>query len=168
MSETNFTVDGFDNIVTIMREMPEDGYRKPVIQGFKKAALPVKRAMIASLPSGVRSLKSIIKAKPGKGKSMTLAVGAYGRQGMYVNRRGQHWDPYMLLYWHNYGTLSMRDPGHHFIYPRKKPSLNWKGGIRPKNFIDRAWESSRSEALRVFESEYEKAHLDFLRVRAAQ
>lgn len=161
-------INGYDNLVHIFRDMPEDGYAKPVRAAFRKAAVPVRRAMIQSLPSRLQGAKSIIKIKPGKGRSMTLSVGVFGRQGVYMNRRGKGWDPYMLLYWHNYGTLSNRAPGHSFGYRRKKPSLNWRGGIRPGLFIDRAVESTIGEALKIFEKAYLEEHTKFLEKLAAK
>ena len=161
-------IDGADNLVTIFREMPEDGYRKPVQAAFRKAAVPVRRAMLASLPSYLKGTKSAIKIRPGKSKSMSLAVGVFGRTGEYQNRRGIGWDPYMLLYWHNYGTLSNRAPGHSFQYRRRRASANWAGGIRPKMFIDRAVESSIGEAQRVFDQAYLEEHNKFLNKLAAK
>ena len=166
MSETYFTVDGFDNIIKMWKDMPEDGYRKPVIAAFKKAALPVKRAMIAGLPSSIKATKAAIKIKPGRGKSMTLAVGAFGRTGMYRNSRGVTWDPYQIIYWQNYGTLSNRAPEHQFLHARRKPSLNWRGGIRAGLFMEKAWNSTERDAEKIFETEYEKEYIKYLEARA--
>ena len=161
-------IDGFDNMVTIFRDMPEDGYRKPVQVAFRKAAVPVRRAMLASLPSYLKGAKSAIKIKPGKGKSLTLAVGVFGRTGVYKNRRGTGFDPYMLLYWHNYGTLSNRAQEHSFKTGRRRTSVNWRGGIRPRFFIDRAVDSSIGEAQRVFDQAYLDEHVKFLEKLAAK
>ena len=168
MSDIRFKLDGYDNIITIFRETPEDGHRKPVIAAFRKAAEPVKKAMIANLPADLTPLKKVIDIKAGKGKSMTLAVGAYGRKMMYRNSRGVIWDPYMLLYWHNYGTLANRNDEHSFQKPRRKPSLNWKGGIKAGLFFERAIDQSLPEAQRTFESSYEVSHQKFLEQRAAK
>ena len=168
MSTSNFKLDGYENIVSIFREMPEDGYRKPVIAAFKKAAEPVKKAMISNLPSGLNPLKKVIKSVSGKGKSMTHAVGVYGNQGKYVNRRGQQWDPYQLIYWHNYGTLANRSVNHPFQNKRRKPSDNWKGGIKPGLFVEKAWNDSRVKAQIEFEKSYDIEHTKFLEKRAAR
>lgn len=168
MSESSFRIDGYDNIITILREMPEDGYRKPVIAAFRKAAGPVKLAMASTLPSYLSPLKKVLKIVPGKGKSMTLAVGFFGKQGMYRNRRGVMWDPYMLLYWHNYGTLMNRSAEHSFQNPRRKPSFNWKGGIKAGLFVERAVEQSMPEAEKVFESSFLIEHEKFLEKLAAK
>jgi hypothetical protein len=168
MSGADFKLDGFENIVKIFREMPDDGYRKPVIAAFRKAAIPIKQAMIKNLPSSLSPLKKALKIQPGKGKSMTLSVGFFGRQGFYRNSKGQMWDLYMLLYWHNYGTLANRSAAHSFQNPRRKPSLNWKGGIKAGMFVDRAVEESISEAQKIFESAYLIEHEKFLEKLAAK
>ncbi|MZP67227.1 MAG: hypothetical protein GT597_13900 [Bacteroidales bacterium] len=165
---TEFEIDGYGNLIAIFRKMPEDGYRKPVMAAFRKAAVPVKRAIIASLPSYLKGVKTAVKIKPGKGKKLVLAVGVYGNTGVYVNRRGVGWDPYMLVYWHNYGTLSNRAPGHSFQYRRRKKSAHWKGGIRPRFFVDRAVESSIGEAQRIFDEAYLVEHEKFLEKLAVQ
>jgi hypothetical protein len=168
MSAPDFKLDGYGNIVQMFRQMPADGYRKPVVAAFRKAAEPVKKAMISNLPSSLSKLKRVIKIQPGKGKSMTLAVGFYGRQGMYRNSKGVLWDPYMLLYWNNYGTLSNRAPGHSFQYPRRRISANRRGGIRAGFFVERAVEQSMPGAIKTFESAYLEEHEKFLQKLAAK
>jgi hypothetical protein len=145
-----------------------EGYRKPVVAAFRKAAVPVRNAMIQNLPSALKPLKKVLKIKPGKGKSMTLAVGFFGKQGMYQNKKGQLWDPYMLIYWHNYGTLAKRSTEHSFQNARRKPSSLWKGGIKAGMFVEKAVEQSIGEAQKVFETSYLTEHEKFLIKRAAK
>jgi hypothetical protein len=168
MSFKGFKLDGYENIVTIFRETPEDGFRKPVIAAFRKAAVPVKNAMISNLPGNLKPLKKALKIQPGKGKSMTLAVGFFGRQWKYSNRKGQLWDPYMLLYWHNYGTMDNRSPEHNFQYNRRKASINKTGGIRAGLFVEKAIDESILEAQKTFETSFEIEHKKFLEARAAK
>jgi hypothetical protein len=164
----NFQLDGFDNVINIIRAMPEDGYRKPVVAAFKKAAVPIRDSMIAALPSNLKGMKKVIKIKPGKGKSMTLAVGPFGRQLQYRNNRGVNWDPYMLIYWSNYGTYAGRDPGHSFQYKRRKKTAGYAGGIKAGLFIEHAVESSIPQAEKIFEKTYEEEHIKFLEKLAAK
>jgi hypothetical protein len=168
MSGANVKFDGFGNLVTIFREMPDDGYRRPVVAAFRKAALPVKQAMASGLPPNLKQFSKVIKIKPGKGKSMTLAVGFFGRQGVYVNHKGQKWDPYMLLYWHNYGTLANRSGEHQFQNARRKPSLSWMGGIKSALFVEKAIDSSMPQAEKVFETAYITEHEKFLQKKSSK
>jgi hypothetical protein len=162
----SFTVEGMENLQRIFREFPENGYRKPVIAAFRKAAEPVKRAMIANLPGNLKSLRKAIKIKPGKGKSMTLAVGIYARQGVFRNSRGQDWDPYQIAYWHNYGTLANRYSQHSFVTPRRKTTARFKGGIKPLLFVEKAWEESKGQAQKEFEKKADEEITKFLEKNA--
>ena len=151
----NFTLDGTENLRKIFEDMPERGYRKPIIAAFRKAADPVKRAMSARLPASLKAVKKILKIKPGKGKSLTLAVGFFGDEGKYINSKGTVVDAYNLVYWLNYGTLSNRDRMHKFKTQRRKISASWGGGITAVNFVDRAWEDSRGQAQNNFETTFQ-------------
>lgn len=158
--------EGMDNLKNIFRDFPENGYRKPVIAAFRKAANPVKKAMIANLPPFIKPIRKAIKVKAGKGKSMTLSVGIYARQGVYRNHRGQDWDPYQIAYWHNYGTMANRDTSHTFKTPRRRTTAGYRGGIRPLRFVERAWEQSKSKAQSEFEKKVDEEIIKFLEKNA--
>jgi hypothetical protein len=167
MSDACFEVRGFENIIQVFHDYPEKGLRRPVVKAFRKAAVPVKKAMENELPMNLKALKAALKIKPGKGKSMTLSVGFFGRQGLaYVNRKGQRWDPYQLVYWHNYGTLANRDSSHEFKKARGRKTSSWRGGIRPGRFVEKAVERSISEAERIFERTVEDEIEKFLEKNA--
>ncbi len=166
MTDSGFTLLGAENLQRIFREFPEKGYRKPVIAAFRKAAEPVKKAMISRLPGNLKALRRAIKIKPGKGKSMTLAVGIFARQGVFRNSRGQDWDPYQIAYWHNYGTLARRDSDHSFVTPRRKKTASYQGGIRPLRFVEAAWEESKGPAQQQFEKKVDEEITKFLQENA--
>ena len=166
MNGSGFTLLGAENIQRIFKEFPEYGYRRPVIAGFRKAAEPVKKAMIANLPSFIKPIRKAVKVKPGKGKSMTLSVGVFSGQGVFRNRRGQDWDPYQIAYWHNYGTLANRDTGHSFKTPRRRTTARYRGGIRPLRFIEKAWEQSKAQAQNEFEKKVDEDITKFLEKNA--
>ena len=148
---SNFELIGAENLKRIIREFPENGYIKPVKAAFRKAADPVKKAIVTNLPGSLKGLKKAVKIKPGKGKSLTMAVGIYSGNGVFRNTRGQDWDPYMIAYWHNYGTLSNRDREHSFKKQRRSISADFQGGIRPQRFVERAWDQSKTQAQKEFE-----------------
>jgi hypothetical protein len=164
----NFTLKGTDNLIKIFREYPERGYRKPVMAGFRKAAEPVRKAMISAVPSVIDPTKKAIKIKAAKGGALFLAVGAFSKQGLYRNRRGQMWDPYQLLYWFNYGTLSNRFSGHNFVKARKTGSAKWRGGIMPGLFMENAWEQTQGEAQKIFEDTADREAIKFMESEAAK
>jgi hypothetical protein len=152
-----FTLDGAGRMVQIFKEFPQEGFYKPVREGFKKAALPVKKAMISKLPSEIKAVKKAIIIKQSR-RSLVTNVGVYAKQGVYVNRRGERWDPWTLAYWFNYGTYANRSPLHSFQSPRRGRSRNKPGGIRPEFFIEDAWEASKDMAA----AELEKYWADYL------
>lgn len=166
MSDSGFVLLGSENLQRIFRDFPEKGYRKPVIAAFRKAAEPVKKAMISNLPPSLRALRKAIKVKPGKGRSLTLAVGIYANAGVYRNSRGQDWDPYQIAYWHNYGTLANRDSQHSFVTPRRKKTVSWQGGIKPLRFMEKAWEESKVRAQQEFEKKAAEETTKFLEANA--
>ena len=163
---TTYSIEGMENVQRILKEYPEKGFRKAVIAGFKKAAQPVRKAMIANLPPSLSGLKKIIKVKPGRGKSMTLSVGAFGRQALYRNSRGQSWDPGQLIYWFNYGTLSNREASHTFKTPRKKGTADRKGGLVAGLFMEKAWAESQGETQKTFEETADKEAVKWLETQA--
>ena len=164
----NFTLTGTENLRRIFQDFPEGGYRKPIRAAFRKAARPVASAMSSNLPSSLKGMKKIIKTKQGKGKSLTCSVGFSGVEGMYRNSKGQLWNPYMLVYWFNYGTLSNRLASHQFKSPRRRKTASWKGGLMPGQFVEQAWEQSKNEAAKIFETEVDKEICNFYRKHALQ
>lgn len=165
----SLTLTGMDNLRRIFKDYPEKGYRQPVITAFRKAAAPVRSAMLQKLPANLKPAKKALKVKPGKGKSMTLAVGFFAGQGIWVNRKGQKRDPWQLLYWHNYGTLQKRtaiSSLHTFKTPRKQKTASWSGGIGPGFFVEKAWEQSKAAAQTAFEKSFEEESKRFLEKNA--
>jgi hypothetical protein len=145
-----FALDGAGRMIEILQEFPEQGMRKPILAGFRKAAIPVKKAMIDSIPSKISAVKKAIKIKSAR-RALVMNVGVYAKSGFYVNRRGIKWDPYQLAYWFNYGTYANRSPGHQFVRERGRYTKDKPGGIRADLFIERALENSIDSAARELE-----------------
>lgn len=164
MNTANFEIQGIEKLVKIFQEFPEKGYRRPVIAAFRKAAEPVKKAIIANLPGNLKGLRKAVKIKPGRG--LSLSVGFFARQGIYRNSRGRDYDPYTIAYWHNYGTYGNRDPEHNFAKPRGRKTAGRSGGIKPLKFVERAWEQSKNEAQAAFEKKVEEEIDKFLKENA--
>lgn len=163
-----FSLTGDKELLKIFKEFPENGYRKPIMSSFRKAAVPVRKAMIAGLPASIKPMKKAIKAVPYKSKEPELGVGAFKKGMMYQNSRGQNWNPYMLIYWFNYGTLANRSSSHSFLTARRKASSSWKGGIKAGLFMEKAWESSKAEAQKIFEETVDKEITKFFEKNAAR
>jgi hypothetical protein len=162
---SSFSIEGLENLNRMMNEFPEKGYKKPVMAAFRKAAVPVRKAMVSELPENLKSLKAAMKSSASKGKEPRLLVGVFAGAGLYRNSKGKEWDPYQIALWHNYGTLANRaNRFHKFKKPprTKKPKSGWTtgqamaAGLRAGLFVERAWEKSKREAQSIFEKVAEK------------
>jgi|WetSurSiteA1Bulk_404760.scaffolds.fasta_scaffold11376_1 hypothetical protein len=168
MSGANFTLEGDENLKRMFSEFPEFAYRKSVKAGFRKAAEPFKRAVISNIPPNIKPIRKAVKVKPGKGKSLTLAVGIFSGAGVYRNSRGQNWDPFQIAYWHNYGTMANRDQFHRFTTPRRKKTSGRMGGIKPLRFVEKAWDQSQGQIEKIFNDTIDKEVTKFFQERALQ
>jgi hypothetical protein len=174
VSAVSFTLTGTENLKKIFAEFPENGYRKPINAAFVKAAVPVKNAMISNLPPNLSAIKRAIKAKSSRASKgePSLAVGVFSSGGkVFRNSRGIDWNPWTIALWHNYGTLSNRTALarlHVYATPRKKKTADWDGGIKPKFFIERGWDSSKTEAQKVFEKVSDEEIIKFFQKNAAK
>jgi hypothetical protein len=150
-----YTLDGDGRMIEVFRKFADEGFYKPVKAGFRKAAVPVRKAMIANIPGAISPIKKAVIIKQSR-RALVTTVGVYAKQGVYVNRRGQHWDPWTLAYWFEYGTYANRSPLWHFLNPRRGRTRNRPGGIKPDFFIERGWESSKDQAASELEKYWAK------------
>lgn len=151
----NYKLEGEEHLLKVFADLPDKMYRKAVGKAMKAAAVPVRTEMANTLPSELRATKKILKVKASR-RGLVVSIGFTGGLGMYENRRGQLWDPYQLVYWHNYGTLSNRLSSHTFKNPRRRVSASWQGGIKSGQFVERAWENSKDKAQKVLEETWAK------------
>jgi hypothetical protein len=162
-------LQGSENLKRMLDEFPDGGFKKPVTNAFRKAAEPVRKAMISSLPSNLSQMKRIVKAKPGKkGKNPSMAVGFFFNEGLFRNKKGKHFDAYTILFWHNYGTLDWRaNRFYNFRTPvRRKTKAGTMAGIRPGLFAEKGWDKSKGTAQRTFEESADFEMTKFLNDRA--
>lgn len=169
MSSSRFTLTGTENLKQIFKEFPEGGYRKPINAAFRKAAAPVKAAMISNLPTNLKGLSKSIKLKSSRASKgePSLAVGVFSN-GTYRNKRGIDWNPWIIAEWSNYGTMANRYSGHSFKTPRRSKTSDSKGGIKPQLFIEKAWDQTASQAQGIFEETVDKEITKFFEQRAAK
>ena len=140
-------IEGLDDLTAFLKEHPKE-LNKSAIQSLMKGANVLKKEIVNQMPTAIKALKPIVTTKKlGKEDNPTLLVGIFGKKMFYVNHRGIQWDSFYLVYWNNYGTLASRDSGHQFVFGRRRPSTNWRGGIKPSRFFDRAVDASFDEAL---------------------
>jgi len=163
---SNFTLSGTENLTRIFGDFPEEGYRKPMIRAFRKAAVPVRKAMISNLPSELKGLSKVFAIRTYKGSEPEVGIGVFRGEKTFVNSRGIGWNPWQIIYWFNYGTLANRLAGHSFSRPRGKKTATWKGGIKPTQFVEQGVEQGLPSAQRIFDQEFDKEMTKFFTDRA--
>ena len=139
------TIEGAELALKEFEEFPIKA-DKVVKDAMREASRVVVKDMKAKIAD--KSAKKMNKSKIADGAELTFAnVGILRPKG---NRM-----PWNYVYWRNYGTLQRRDLQHKFTYKRKAISAKWKGGIKPRNFFDKAlageddvWKKKFEESLK--------------------
>ena len=158
---TTFQIKGDDNLLRIIKGLPEKIAKKPIQKTFRKAAIPYKARILGNIPSKLVELKKAVTVKNMSGAA--IKVGPYAKKiKVKISGVQSAVDAYFPLYWHNYGTYEERDPEHQFKRARKARTANRKGGTRPLNFIERAWESTKNRVQGIVERDLLKNINDFL------
>lgn len=128
-----------------------------VINSFMKGAALAKKELKNSTPSALSKFNPTLTIKRVKPKNgvLQVMVGYFGRKLQYVNRRGVKWDAYFMLYWANYGTMNNRASDHVFQYSRRRVSADFKGGIKPLRFFDKAADTVMENAFTAVDNAIE-------------
>lgn len=146
-------IEGVDDCLKMFDNAPENSL-KICRKAFKSASRATAKHISKGIPKRFRKL-----VRPKVGKTATGNI--YARIGLYNGKQASGKQPkdgktfdWFKAYWANYGTLSRRDPSHHFEY-KIKPKSRYRRqsvGQPALNFYDRSivgWED-------VFTSEFEK------------
>lgn len=148
-------IEGIDELTSFLENHTKE-LDKTVVGSLIKGSREIKKDIIANMPGNLQKFKPIVTHKAlTKSSNPSLVVGVFGRRLSYTNRRGVKWDPFMLEYWANFGTMANRDKGHPFQSARREKSKSWRGGIRPQHFFERGIESSVEAALRIASEDME-------------
>ncbi|MFP4365525.1 MAG: hypothetical protein ACLFQA_00390 [Bacteroidales bacterium] len=156
--EHQFT--GAEELSDIFKELPARYGKKPVITTFRKAARPFIKTLRSLTPRRSGETRKGIGVTAGRSAEYPSIMAGFKKPG-----RSFSW---FKAYWHNYGTLSNRDPRHTFKNSRKSKSAGWQGGVRPKGFIEQAWEATSEQAQRVIETEMKAETIKFLKKNAVR
>ena len=141
------TIEGIDELDSFLKDHPKE-LDKTVIGCLTKGSAIIKKEIISLMPDALKKLKPIVTSKNlTKSSNPNVLIGVFGRKMFYINKRGVRWDAFNLAYWSNFGTMANRDKSHVFQTSRRKVSKNFKGGIRPTNFFDRAVNNTMDSAL---------------------
>lgn len=153
---TGIHIEGVEDCLKMFEDAPDNAVkicRKAMRAGARGVANHIRR----STPKRWRGL---VKSRVG-----TLPGGMpWARAGLYNNKKASgnqsSKDPafdWFKAYWANYGTLSRRDPNHHFQYG-VKPNVERRQdvGQPAQNFFEGAIRGWDEAFVNAFEAEVEK------------
>lgn len=147
---------GIDELKEIFDKLPTKVAKRPLQSTLRRAAKPLEQEVKNTLPVRLKDMGQAVTTK-----NMRSFAGV--KTGVYTKRvavtlgsegKEKQWDAYYLLYWHNYGTLSRRDPSHTFQKKVNIRKSHLSPGIHPRRFIQKAYESKAAEVVA-----YAEAHL---------
>lgn len=149
---------GTESIQEILNKLPMQYSRKPVLAAFRKGARPFIQEIKNRSPrrSG-EMIKGVGISNVKDRNDIAIRVGFRG--GKYITN-------WFKAYWQSYGTYSRRSQVHQFVRPRKSRTAKWGGGIRPKYFVDLAWQTTREQVADIVTKEMEAQTVIFLQKHA--
>lgn len=149
------TISGLDDCLKLFDQAPAN-LAKVSRTALKDASKVTTRQIRGRLPKRWRGLVRYKVMKTYQKGDLHALLGLFNghqRQG-HQNKAGNV-DDWFKAYWLNYGTLSKRDPEHHFDQPVKLPET-WSAGrrkntrgIKPRKFFEEAiagWQGTFVEA----------------------
>ncbi len=156
-------VEGMEEALKTLDEIAKEFPKKVVAAGMRKATRPFTKELKRVAPE--KNFGKIVKVKAfTKGRNPVIGVGAFHSPKSKVYGKTSKTDiPYWYVwYWTDYGTLSRRQRGHQFVRGRKKDSRTWKGGIRPRNTVEKAWARTRNMIVANMSTELQKQAKTFI------
>lgn len=155
-------IEGVDDCLRLLDNVPANAL-KICRKTFRTAAKETSRHIRKSIPKRFRRLT---RYKVGK----TAMGNIYARIGLYNKKESsghqpQGGDPvfdWFKAYWANYGTLSRRDPTHHFQYKVKPKSKNRRQSVGqpPQRFFEKAINGWEDVFVDTFQKEVKKNESD--------
>lgn len=128
-------------------------------RALRSGANAVNRSIRRASP---RAFRGIIKAsvKRTSVDTYTARMGFANKEGL--PKKGKVPPTWSKAYWLNYGTLANRDPSHHFGSPvrnlRGRAASARRGGIKPRNFFDKAIQGWETTLIKAYQN-YMQKHL---------
>lgn len=128
-------------------------------RALRSGANAVNRSIRRAAP---RAFRGIIKASVKR-----TSVDTYAARMGFVNKdglpqKGKEPPTWSKAYWLNYGTLANRDPSHHFGASvrnlRGRAASARRGGIKPRNFFDKAIQGWENTLIKAYQN-YMQKHL---------
>lgn len=154
MDNVTFEIQNKAQIDRMWKELPLIYRRRALVSAFRKSARPLVKSIRRGVPGNSADIKKAVKVKAIK-KQPAVSVGI--QSGSFINRYGKKVLTWFAAYWSAYGTNARRDPSHTFKRQRRKPGESYRGGISPTNFVEKAWDQTKTQV----ENDYAKNMADY-------
>lgn len=157
-----FDVSGADGLEKIFEQLPQKFNDKIMINTFRKASKPLISSIRKSVPKGTGETRKAVGFVGNKRKKGVprVSVGIRGNKKWHFG--------YMKAYWRSYGTGASRDSSHSFKRKRKSISAKWKGGLKPENIVEPAWQANQKNVEGSIESEMKSETVKLLNKHAVK
>ena len=163
-------ITGVEDLKNVMREMKAQFPEKVAVSGirsalgiFRKNLSRAYSAEQSGLASGMAKAITVSSKKVRNERVISAGVSSKKVPQKRINgfdkRRGVssgYMPGYIVAYWHNYGTLQGRMPGHKFKTQAGENSKN-PGGIRYSGIVEETWKACQSQVLTEIPKRCEKA-----------
>lgn len=150
-------IEGVEDVLRMFDDAPKElqkSGRKAMAAAGRKVAAQIKRNIPSRWKKLIRS-----NAKVARSGDIWANMGMFNRHEQEGAQAGAPIDDWFKAYWKNYGTLTRRDPSHHF--DNKIRGKNTPKGRRRRNDIGqpyhRFFESSVEGWESLFYQEFEQS-----------
>lgn len=153
--------EGVDEAMEVLKAYPINAH-KVVDKAIRKAGRDAVKEVKKAVPHS--QWKKIAKGrlKSNKEGDSAYFFGLF-KDKLQDSKKMPDWNK---AYWLNYGTLANRDRTHRFAYARRPESAHWKGGIKPRRYIDLPLEIGLEKMRFRFVKELDKATNEILNAHA--
>jgi len=146
-------IEGIEQMERDLSQFPINA-DKVVNAAMRKGGSAVAKAIRPGVPSAFRH---VVGSKVyTKGSGATCMVGLFLGKERKSSSGNNGIPAFYKAYWQNYGTLENRDATHKFDRKRRDASANWKGGIRPRHWFEKASEGKESVYVSAMSKEYDR------------
>lgn len=123
-------IDGVDDVIKIIENSPAAVYNMTK-KSFRDAGKVGRKMIYSKAPKHFRKLVKYTIYDNQK-ENIVLGIGYLPKSKLNIGGISM----YRVAYWHNYGTLTRRDPSHQFLNPIKKIKRRNNIGQHHQNFFE--------------------------------
>lgn len=163
-------IQGIEDLRRVMKDMKSQFPEKVAVSGIRSALGIFKKRLVAAyggqksgLASGMSKAITVSTKKIRNERVISAGISSKKAPQKRIQgvdkRRGVssgYMPGYIAAYWHNYGTLGGRMPGHKFKTPVGKNIKNPQG-IKYSGIVESTWQSSSPQVMAEIPKRCQKA-----------